>query len=106
MLVTLLGIVTLVILAQLKNALSPILFTVDGITTLPPAPLYSVRTPLVMTNPFVGFDEDFVTFAANAGTQNRDSAMKATSTTLTVFLSFLLIVIIEPPVAILLFFTY
>ena len=46
--VTVLGIVTLVMLSQSLKAFFPMLVTVLGITTSPPAPLYCFSTPLSM----------------------------------------------------------
>jgi hypothetical protein len=52
MLVTELGIVTLVILLQSEKAQSPMLVTELGIVTSPPAPVYSVSTPyLILKSP-------------------------------------------------------
>ena len=49
MLVTLDGIVTEVSELHHANAEDPMLVTPDGIVTAPPAPLYFVNTPSVMT---------------------------------------------------------
>ena len=49
MLVTLDGIVTDVKPLHFLNAYSPILVTPDGIVTAPPAPVYFVNTPSLMT---------------------------------------------------------
>ena len=64
MLVTLDGIVTEVSPLQLKNAERPMLVTLDGIVTAPPAPLYLVSTPPLISKSARGSEFTVTDFVA------------------------------------------